>query len=102
MEAGNKQRRPVRVTICNQSFTLTTTGEDQEVVDLANRVDELISGIAARSSNSDPARLAILACLHLADRNLTVERELKAIEDLRTLFRDRAKQMESLLDQAIG
>lgn len=101
METGSKERRPVRVTIANQSFTLTTTGDDQEVLDLANRVDELISGIAARSTNSDPSRLAILACLHLADRNAAVERELNEVRAQGRRIRDRAKQIELLLDQAI-
>ena len=98
METGAKERRPVRVTIANQSFTLITSGEDKEVFELANKVDELISGIAARSTNADTGRLAILACLHLADRVNSMEQELKAMRDR---LESRLKRFEGLLDQAL-
>ena len=98
METGTKEKRPVRVTIANQTFTLLTSGDDREVLELANKVDELIEGIARRSSNTDPSRLAILACLHLADRVNSMENELKAIRDR---IEERARHFEGLLDQAI-
>lgn len=98
MEPGNKERRQVRVTIANQSFTLLTSGDDKEVIDLAQQVDELISGIAARSTNSDSARIAILACLHLADRLQSAERDIRSIRDR---FEARAKRIQGLLDQVI-
>jgi cell division protein ZapA len=98
METGAKQKRPVRVTIANQSFTLVTSGDDKEVFELANKVDELISGIAARSTNADTARLAILACLHLADRVNSMELELKSMRDR---LESRLKHFEGLLDQAL-
>jgi cell division protein ZapA (FtsZ GTPase activity inhibitor) len=96
METGSKEKRSVRVTIANQSFSLVTTGDDREVLDLANRVDELISGIAARSSHTDGARLAILACLHLADRNHAIEKELR---ELRERMQSHARQVADLLDR---
>jgi cell division protein ZapA len=98
MEPANKERRQVRVTIANQSFTLLTSGDDREVIDLAQQVDDLISGIAARSTNSDSARIAILACLHLADRLQSTERDMHSI---RELFETRAKHIQGLLDQVI-
>jgi cell division protein ZapA len=98
METGAKERRPVRVTIANQTFTLITSGDDKEVFELANKVDELISGIAARSTNADTARLAILACLHLADRVNSMEQELKSMRDR---LESRLKRFEGLLDQAL-
>ncbi|MCC6368643.1 MAG: cell division protein ZapA [Bryobacterales bacterium] len=98
METGNREKRPIRVTIANQSFTLVTSGDDREVLELANQIDELIAGIAARSSNADTARLAILACLHLADRLRTTEQELKAIRDR---VEQRAKHFQGLLDQVM-
>ena len=98
METGAKQRRPVRVTIANQSFTLVTSGDDKEVFELANKVDELIAGIAARSTNADASRLAILACLHLADRVNSMEQELKSMRDR---LESRLKRFEGLLDQAL-
>ncbi len=98
MAAGSKEKRPVRVTIANQSFTLITSGEDSEVLQLANEVDELIAGIARRSTNADTARLAILACLHLADRLHTAEEELKLV---RGKVQARARKMEGLLAQVV-
>jgi len=98
METGAKDKRPVRVTIANQTFTLITSGDDREVLELANRVDELIAGIAKRSSNADTARLAILACLHLADRLHSVEQEMKSMRDR---MEARARHFEGLLDQVI-
>jgi cell division protein ZapA len=98
MEQGGKERRPVRVTIANQTFTLVSTGDDREVLDLAHRVDELISEIAARSANVDGSRLAILACLHLADQLQNRERELKA---LREAVQAKAQKFQGLLDRLI-
>lgn len=98
METGAKDKRPVRVTIANQTFTLITSGDDREVLDLANRVDELIAGIAKRSSNADTGRLAILACLHLADRLHSVEQEMKSMRDR---MEARARHFHGLLDQVV-
>ncbi len=98
METGGKDKRPVRVTIANQTFTLITAGDDREVLELANRVDELIAGIAKRSANADTSRLAILACLHLADRLNSVEQEMKTMRDR---VEARAKHFQGLLDQVI-
>ncbi|HUQ92830.1 MAG TPA: cell division protein ZapA [Bryobacteraceae bacterium] len=98
METGNREKHPVRVTIANQTFTLLTTGEDREVLELAQQVDELITGIAARSPNADAARLAILACLHFADRLHTSEQQLQATRDR---VQQRARSLLGLLDQVI-
>jgi cell division protein ZapA len=98
METGAKDKRQVRVTIANQGFTLITAGDDREVLELANKVDELIAGIAKRSANADTARLAILACLHLADRVQSMENEMKT---MRERMESRAKHFQGLLDQVI-
>ncbi|MBI3679524.1 MAG: cell division protein ZapA [Acidobacteria bacterium] len=98
METGSREKKPVRVTIANQSITLVTSGDDREVIELAHKVDELISSIAARSTNADTARLAILACLHLADRLDNIEREL---QQLRDRVQSKARQFEGLLNQVI-
>ena len=60
------EKKTVRVTIFNQSYSLVTTGKESDVEDLAHRVDELMSNIA-RGTNTDASRIAVLACMHLAD-----------------------------------
>lgn len=97
-ESGGKERRPVKVNIANQSFTLVTSGDDGQVQQLAQRVDDLITGIATRSGNVDTARLAILASLHLADQLQDAERELKALRDR---LNEKAKRLGGLLDQIV-
>ena len=74
------EKKTVKVTIFNHSYSLVTTGKEADVEDLAHRVDELMNNIA-RGSNADSSRIAVLACMHLAD-------ELRAAESKhRTLSR---------------
>lgn len=80
-------RTTVRVTIYNQPFTLTVSGEPGEVEGLAHTVDELMTSIARQSGSSDANRVAVLACLHLADR-------------LR-VFEQKNREFSTLLDVAI-
>ncbi len=68
MEQDSTNRQQVKVTILNQSFTLLTTGNPAEMIELANYVDELMSSIARKSPNLDSSRVAVFACLHLADQ----------------------------------
>ena len=67
MDSG-AERKTVRVTIFNQTYTLAATDEAGEVETLAHTVDELMTSIAQRAGNMDAQRIAVLACLHLADR----------------------------------
>ena len=90
---------PVRVTIFNQTYSLVATEDAAQVQELAHRVDELMSTIAARAGNIDSTRTAVLACLHLADQLRTLEREL---ESLRSRVETTAQQFTLLLDEAIG
>lgn len=98
MDAESQQKRPVRVTIANHSFTIVTTGDEREVVELAQKVDELIATISAKSGSVDSTRLAILACLHLADRMTALERELR---ELRSRVESRSRHFQGLLDSII-
>ena len=90
---------PVRVTIFNQTYSLVATEDAAQIQELAHRVDELMSAIAARAGNIDSTRTAVLACLHLADQLRTLEREL---ENLRSRVETTAQQFTLLLDEAIG
>lgn len=96
MEAA---RNAVRVTIFNQSYSLVASDEAGEVEALARQIDDLMNDIAHRSGASDHNRVAVLACLHLADRLRAIERELT---DLKARVDQKSRQFSVLLDQAAG
>jgi cell division protein ZapA len=81
MPEPDAAKRTVRVTIFNQSFLVTTSDDAREAEALAQQVDELMSSIARRAGNLDATRTAVLACLHLADRLRSAERELIALKE---------------------
>ena len=57
----------VRVTIFNQTYSLVASEEPGRIELLAQKVDDLMSKIAAHGANVDATRAAVLACLHMAD-----------------------------------
>lgn len=75
------EKKTVRVTIFNQSYSLVTTGDEGDVEELAHRVDELMNNIA-RGSNADASRIAVLACMHLADELRTAENKHRKLSRL--------------------
>lgn len=88
-------KQPVRVTILNQSYTLLAQGDPREVEELAESINQLMLSIAARQPNADSTRLAVLACLHLADRLRTLESDLANIKE-------RVDRNATLLEQALS
>ena len=99
MDSGTPEKKQVRVTIFNQSYSLRTTGEETETLELAQFVDELMTGIAKRSGNIDGARVAVLACLHLADRLRMLEQNLDSLEKR---VEKKSRDYSLLLDQALN
>jgi cell division protein ZapA len=97
MEAA-AERKSVRVTIYNQPYTLVASEESGEVEALAHVVDQLMTEIAPRAGNVDSTRVAVLACLHLADRLQSIERELAG---LRARVDGKAREFSVLLDEAL-
>lgn len=91
------QKRQVRVSIFNQTFTLLVEGDPTELEKAAAEVDELMNTVA-RSGNMDTARVAILACLHLQDRVRTIEREFG---QLQSRVADSSRQFSLLLDDVL-
>lgn len=91
-------RQTVQVSIFHQTYTLRAAGGEQEVQELADSVDQLMNAIADRSSSGDTLRVAVLACLHLADRLRTLERELNS---LKQRVDQKSEQFRLLLDEAI-
>ena len=98
METGAREKKPVRLNICNHTISLVTSEDPAELEALAHNVDELIQGIAARSGNVELTRVAILACLHLADQLRTTERELSS---LKHRVNEKVERLGGLLDQVI-
>jgi cell division protein ZapA len=89
----------VRVTIFNQSYSLVASEEPGRIEELAHRIDELMSSIAARAGNVDQTRVAVLACLHLADQLESAENQLT---ELKNKVEDKAREFSVLLDGAIN
>lgn len=89
----------VRVTIFNQSYSLVASEEPGRIEFLAQKVDDLMTEISARSGHIDAMRAAVLACLHLADQLEGAEHRFSA---LRERVDDKAQRFSVLLDEAIG
>ena len=87
-------RQPVRVQIFNQTYTLLADGDAREVQEIADQVDALMVSIADKTGSSDAARLAVLACLHMADKLRTAEKQLQ-------LFEDKSDRIASMLEEAL-
>src|SRR5258708_31091033 len=97
MNSPDAPKQTVRVTIFNQAYTLSTAGDPTQTEELARQIDELMSSIARRAGNLDSTRTAVLACLHLADRLRTAEREL---DELKSSVDHKTRGFARLLDQA--
>lgn len=87
-------KQSVRVQIFNQSYSLLADGDPTEVLDVANRVDELMATIAGRISSGDSTRVAVLACMHLADQLRNAENRLRKYES-------QSERITSLLDHTL-
>ncbi len=98
MDSGGSEKKPVRVTIFNQHYTVRAQGDPREIEELARLIDDLMASIASRTGDSEPARVAVLACLHLADRLHVLERELS---QWKQGVEHKSKELSSLLDHAL-
>jgi cell division protein ZapA len=98
MGAGVPPKRPVRVTILDQTYTLLAAGEERAVQELADSVNELMAAIAARSPQADNLRVAVLACLHLADRLRALEQELA---EFKRRVDEKSRDLGLLLEGAV-
>jgi cell division protein ZapA len=87
-------KQPVRVQIFNQNYTLLADGDPREVLEIAHEIDELMSSISDRTSSVDSTRVAVLACLHLADRLRLSEKQLKT-------FAAQSARISNLLEETL-
>jgi cell division protein ZapA len=88
-------RQPVRVQIFNQSYSLMVDSDPREVQEIAREVDDLMASIASRTASVDSTRVAVLACLHLADKLHAAEKQLQ-------LFEDKSGRIATLLEEALN
>ena len=91
-------RKPVRVTIFNQTYSLIASDEPGQVEELAHSVDQLMHEVAVKAGNVDTARTAVLTCLHLADQKRNLEKE---IEQLKQRVEAKARQFSVRLDEVL-
>jgi cell division protein ZapA len=87
-------KQSVRVHIFNQTYTLLAEDDAAEVQEIAHRIDELMVSIAGQTSSGDSTRIAVLACLHLADRLREAEKKLRSMES-------KSAAISSLLETAL-
>jgi cell division protein ZapA len=96
---STSEKQPVRVTILSRPYTLLATGDPREVEEVAASVDELMLSIAARAPNADSTRIAVLACLHLADKLRMLERDLTS---LKTRVDRKSEEFAGILEQLLA
>jgi cell division protein ZapA len=73
------EKQAVRVTILSRPYTLLASGDPRQVEEVAASVNDLMLSIAAKAPNADSTRIAVLACLHLADKLRRAEEELSSL-----------------------
>lgn len=96
MDPAPAEKKPVRVSIFNQTYTILASGDPREVEEVAHAVDELMATYA-RAGN-DTTRTAVLACLHLADQLRSMQQELT---DLKQRVDHKSREFSLLLDQVV-
>jgi cell division protein ZapA len=99
MENSPPEKQPVRVTILSRPYTLLATGDPREVEQVAASVNELMLSIANKAPNADSTRIAVLACLHLADRLRSMEKEL---EQARAHVDQKSVALTGVLEQLLA
>jgi cell division protein ZapA len=81
MESSTPERQTVKVTILSRPYTLMVAGDPRETEEVAASVNELMLSIAGKAPNADSTRIAVLACLHLADKLRLRERDLSRLQE---------------------
>ncbi|MBZ5579054.1 MAG: cell division protein ZapA [Acidobacteriia bacterium] len=99
MQTNASEKQPVRVTILSRSYTLLASGDTREVEQVAASVNDLMLSIAGKAPNADSTRIAVLACLHLADKLRSLERDLTALKER---VDRKSEQFAGMLEQAIA
>ncbi|MCU0229592.1 MAG: cell division protein ZapA [Bryobacterales bacterium] len=80
MNSEPTPKQVFRVTIFNQTLSITSSTSAAEFHHLASQVDALMGMIASKSGTADGARVGVLAAMHLADRLHQAERKLESAQ----------------------
>src|SRR5262249_16321496 len=96
---GAPDRQSVRVTILSRPYTVLATGDPREVEEVAASVNDLMLSIASKAPNADSTRIAVLACMHLADRLRALERDLSSVK---TRIDRKSGELLGILEQALA
>ena len=101
MERSAPEKQPVRVTvtILSRPYTLLANGDPREVEEVAASVNDLMLSIASKSPNADSTRIAVLACMHLADRLRALERDLGKVK---ARVDRKSDELLGILEQALA
>jgi cell division protein ZapA len=99
MEGSVPEKQRVRVTILSRPYTLLATGDPREVEEVAASVNELMLSIASKAPDADSTRIAVLACMHLADRLRALERDLS---DVKSHVDRKSGELAGVLEQLLA
>ena len=99
---NSSDKKNVRVTILSRPYTLRTSGDPRDVEQVAASVDELMLSIAGKAPDADSTRIAVMACLHLADRVRQLERELAGVHTIRRELDAKTERVSGMLDRLIS
>jgi cell division protein ZapA len=91
--------RVIHVEIHGQRYPIRTALEGQYVARLAAYVDEKMRLAAQESPAGDTLKIAVLAALNVADEYF---RAIDDAQDRTATLKDRAGELERMLDLAIG
>ena len=98
MGMSDQASEPVRVEICDQTYSLRSHGGAEHVRRIARIVDERMRRISSRLTVHDVARIAVLTALNIADEFF---RARDAQQDEAESITTRAEALERMVDQAL-
>jgi cell division protein ZapA len=99
MESTIGDKQQVRVTILSRPYTLLASGDVRDVEEVAASVNDLMLAIAGKAPNADSTRIAVLACLHLADKLRGLEHDLLL---LKQRVDRKSEEFAGMLDRLIA
>jgi cell division protein ZapA len=91
--------RVIHVEIHGQRYPIRSSLDATYVAELAAYVDERMRAAAKECPAGDTLKIAVLAALNIADEYF---RSCDDVRDQHVNLRDRAKQLERMLDLALG
>ncbi|MGA3259020.1 MAG: cell division protein ZapA [Bryobacteraceae bacterium] len=99
MESPPPEKQTVRVTILNRQYTLRAAGDPSDIERAAAQLDDLLLALAAKAPNADSTHIAVLACLHLADKLTALDREM---ESLRQSVDQKSEKCRGMIEELIA